>query len=61
MFDKHIDKVIYSFGEFSPAYDSIANVEFSHGFSENLISNENLGKNTLLVIDDLAGIRNEMK
>lgn len=56
MFDVHIEKMIWCYGEEIPTLISSLShkVDFHHGISEELISMDKLGgKATLLVIDDL--------
>ena len=57
MFHPKIAKIIYCYSEYSPAFDNMENVTFSHGFTEDLIARENLGTNneqTMLILDDLS-------
>ena len=54
MVDPPFDKKIYAYGEWQPAYESMKNVEFVRGFTEDTVKRENLKGHTILVIDDLA-------
>ena len=54
MVDPPFDKKIYAYGEWQPAYESMKNVEFVRGLTEDTVKRENLKGHTILVIDDLA-------
>ena len=54
MFNQKIDSILYCYGEYSPAFEGMEGVTFSHGFSEDMVAREKLGNNqqTLLILDE---------
>ena len=55
LFNPKINKVLYCFGEYSPAFEGMKDVEFHRGFTEELIDRSKLGVNneqTLLILDE---------
>ena len=56
LFTKKIEYVLWCYSEKQPdLFNSMKNVDFHQGLTEELLSESNLkGRNTILVLDDLA-------
>ena len=50
------DRIIYAYGEYQDLFEQMSNekVEFVKGLTPEMLERQNLGKSTLLIIDDLA-------